>query len=88
MSQLLGVEPVAAEFERVGPVPASEDAIRDRLVPSERTRELALSRQPRPAARSWIYNVGDYLENPHRHFAVMDGLRLTMDWPEEVKARQ
>lgn len=88
VSQLLGVEPVAAEFERVGPVPASEDAIRDRLVPSERTRELALSRQPRPAARSWIYNVGDYLENPHRHFAVMDGLRLTMDWPEEVKARQ
>jgi hypothetical protein len=38
-----------------------------------------------PTDRAWWYEVGDYLENPHRHFQAMDSLRLQMDWPEQVK---
>jgi len=34
--------------------------------------------------RAWWYEVGDYLENPHRHFAAMNDLRVQMDWPEDV----
>jgi|UniRef100_A0A7S4RVB4 hypothetical protein len=35
--------------------------------------------------RAWWYEVGDYLEDPHRHFKAMDSLRQTMEWPEFVK---
>lgn len=69
ISQLLGVEPVAAE----GVVKSTQTAI----------AKLGLTE---PAAkRAWWYEVGDYLEDPHRHFRAMDSLRTIMDWPEEVK---
>jgi hypothetical protein len=34
--------------------------------------------------RAWWYNVGDYLENPHRHFETMDSLRVPMEWPTDL----
>ena len=71
VSQLLGVEPVAAR-----------DTIR-RDAPT--AKELTPEQQP-ALKRSWWYEVGDYLENPHRHFQAMDNLRLAMDWPEDVVA--
>ena len=37
--------------------------------------------------RAWWYDVGDYLENPHRHFKAMDSQRQIMDWPEDIKER-
>lgn len=67
VSQLLGVEPVAAENIN------KRKPISPELIPIESTK------------RAWWYEVGDYLENPHRHFAAMDELRTTMDWPEDVK---
>ena len=71
VSQLLGVEPVAAR-----------DTIR-RDAPT--AKELTPEQQPAPK-RNWWYEVGDYLENPHRHFQAMDSLRLTVEWPEDVVA--
>lgn len=64
ISELLGVEPVSAEF-----VPVKQ----------------ALPKVQEGTTRKWWYEVGDYLEDPHRHFRAMDSLRLTMDWPESVK---
>ena len=49
-------------------------------------RETSRALQP-PASignRPWWYEVGDYLENPHRHFETMYSLRQTMEWPEEI----
>lgn len=40
-----------------------------------------------PVNRPWWFEVGDYLEDPHRHFKAMDSQRLQMEWPEDVKAR-
>ena len=71
VSQLLGVEPVAAQ-----------DTIR-RDTPTASVLTPARQEQQK---RQWWYEVGDYLENPHRHFQAMDNLRLTVDWPEEVVA--
>ena len=70
ISEILGVEPVAAEG-----VLSSTQRATDKLRSSGVT-------QPE---RKWWYEVGDYLENPHRHFAAMDSLRDTMIWPDEVK---
>ena len=68
ISQLLGVEPVAAE----GYV----------------TKSTGNQQYPDGNGRAWWYEVGDYLENPHRHFKAMDSLRTTMDWPEDVAKRK
>jgi hypothetical protein len=68
VSQLLGVEPVAAENLR----PAKFTP----AYPKDDT------------GRAWWYNVYDYLEDPHRHFQVMDDSRVIMDWPETVKNQQ
>ena len=38
------------------------------------------------AERSWIKNVGDYLEDPQRHFQLINSLRKTVEWPEETVA--
>jgi hypothetical protein len=74
ISQLLGVESVAArDMVRRGTPTAKE------LQPPE-TIDAPTTK------RAWWYNVGDYLENPHRHFQAMDELRLTMEWPEDVKS--
>jgi hypothetical protein len=40
------------------------------------------------SSRPWWYEVGDYLENPHRHFEAMDNLRQDMDWPEDVRSQK
>mmetsp|Transcript_33215 Transcript_33215/g.37766 ORF Transcript_33215/g.37766 Transcript_33215/m.37766 type:complete len:505 (-) Transcript_33215:365-1879(-) len=64
VSQLLGVEPVAAEQVVIKSTPKAPSAQRD---------------------RAWWLEVGDYLENPRRHFQAMDSLRIPMDWPEDAK---
>lgn len=64
VSQLLGVEPVAAE-----------------QVVIKRTPKAPRIQEDRP----WWYEVGDYLENPRRHYEAMDSLRKPMDWPDYVK---
>ena len=46
----------------------------------EREEEIAVE-----SARAWYHKVGDYLENPHRHFKLIDSLTEVMDWPEEIK---
>merc|ERR1719188_1533116 len=70
ISQLLGVEPVAAEGVLKG---GTTTTIPEELNYQEQNK------------RAWWYDVGDYLEDPHRHFKAMDSLRLVMDWPEDVK---
>jgi VDE lipocalin domain len=78
VSELLGVEPVAAR-----------DVLR-RNTPTAPvlTPELSLSTtspsMPVADTRKWWHEVGDYLENPHRHFAAMDQLRQPMDWPKDI----
>lgn len=71
VSQLLGVEPVAAQ-----------DSLR-----GARTAEILTPEKRLPENRAWWQEVGDYLENPHRHFDLMDNLRVTMEWPEDVKSQ-
>eukprot|EP00536_Pseudo-nitzschia_multiseries_P003727 jgi/Psemu1/252938/estExt_Genewise1Plus.C_580101 len=72
VSELLGVEAVSAR-----------DANVQGLVTSEQLQpEL---KAPDSSTRPWWYEVADYLENPHRHFEVMDNLRKPMDWPESVR---
>jgi len=70
VSQLLGVESVAAETDMLKALSEQQE-----------------SSQSAVAKRAWWYEVGDYIENPHRHFQAMDSLRLIMDWPEEVKSQ-
>lgn len=74
VSQLLGVEPVAAENVMSSTKTATAKA---KLQQSEQL----------PTDRHWWHEAGDYLENPHRHFNAMDSLRQTYDWPEEVRAQ-
>ena len=31
--------------------------------------------------------MGDYLEDPRRHFRLMDSLRTDMDWPDYIKEK-
>ncbi len=73
VSELLGVEPVAAE----GVMSSTKTA-------TTKLRNSLGEDTPTPK-RAWWYEVGDYLEDPHRHFRAMDSLRRNMDWPEEVK---
>jgi len=53
-------------------------------------RPTSQSLQPLPSSNSrpWWYEVGDYLENPHRHFEIMNNLRQPMEWPEEIVQSQ
>lgn len=80
ISQLLGVEPVAAE-----------GGVLKRLTSSSTTaatsKSTAIPEGSDGNKRAWWYEVGDYLENPNRHFELMDSLRETMDWPQEVKTK-
>jgi hypothetical protein len=71
VSQLLGVEPVAAQ-----------DSLR-----GARTAEVLTPEKRELEKRAWWHEVGDYLENPHRHFDLMDDLRVTMEWPDDVKSQ-
>ena len=72
VSQLLGVEPVAAE----GVLKNTQTA----------TAKLHMSSDT-ISKRRWWHEAGDYLEDPRRHFKAMDSLRITMDWPEDVKSQ-
>lgn len=69
VSELLGVEPVSAEDDIM------------RLSPTSKALQPIQTSSSRP----WWYEVGDYLENPHRHFEAMDSLRQNIEWPEDVK---
>ena len=71
VSELLGVEAVSARDSNVQGLATSQQ-----LQP-EKTRESS--------SRPWWYEVADYLENPHRHFEVMDSLRKPMEWPSNVR---
>uniref|UniRef100_A0A7S0CB35 VDE lipocalin domain-containing protein n=1 Tax=Proboscia inermis TaxID=420281 RepID=A0A7S0CB35_9STRA len=68
VSQLLGVEPVAAQEGRM-----------------LRKEQNALRNKKAEENRAWHQNVGDYFEDPHKHYELMDSLRQTMEWPDEVK---
>jgi len=70
ISQLLGVEPVAAE---------------NAWLRSQKTSSNTISEDANQSDRAWWYQVGDYLENPNRHFEAMDSFRITMEWPDFVK---
>jgi len=72
ISQLLGVEPVSAE-------PSS--LLQRSGVSKTLTTPDINKNGPK---RHWWYEVGDYLEDPHRHFKAMDSLRLNVDWPDNV----
>mmetsp|Transcript_31653 Transcript_31653/g.62768 ORF Transcript_31653/g.62768 Transcript_31653/m.62768 type:complete len:502 (-) Transcript_31653:70-1575(-) len=69
VSELLGVEPVFGQ---------------DLIAKVE--REIGREEQVVEArARKWYYEVGDYLEDPRRHFKLIDDLRTNVAWPEDVR---
>jgi len=70
VSQFLGVEPVAAR-----------DTVRKRAPTAKELTPGKVESRKRP----WWYEVGDYLEDPHRHYEIMNDLRIKLDWPQEVK---
>jgi hypothetical protein len=72
VSELFGVEAVSARDANVQGLATSQQ-----LQPTPKA--------PDGTSRPWWYEVGDYLENPHRHFEVMDSLRKPMEWPENVR---
>lgn len=82
VSQFLGVESVAAE-----PVPRvtrpSTTISPDLLTGTGTQATNSKANQKRP----WWKEVGDYLEDPRRHFRLMDSLRTDMDWPEYIRER-
>lgn len=76
VSEILGVESVAAES----------------VIPNTISSSLSGSSGAGGGVnanvnRPWWKEVGDYLEDPRRHFRLMDSLRVNMDWPEYIKAR-
>jgi len=71
VSELLGVEAVSARDSNVKGL--------------ETSQQLQPTRSSDGSSRPWWYEVGDYLENPHRHFEVMDSLRKPMEWPENLR---
>jgi hypothetical protein len=66
-----------SEFFGVEPVSARDDM---RKSPTSETLQ-PIQKSP---SRPWWYEVGDYLENPHRHFEAMDRLRVPMEWPQDL----
>ncbi|KAL7575603.1 hypothetical protein ACA910_020169 [Epithemia clementina (nom. ined.)] len=78
VSEILGVEPVAARDMIRRDAPTAQV-----LQPVTNVLSQSLPQQPAPK-RAWWYEVGDYLENPHRHYKTMDSLRVPMVWPEDV----
>jgi hypothetical protein len=53
-----------------------------------RPTSQVLQPPPSKSNRPWWYEVGDYLENPHRHFDTMNSLRQNMEWPDDVRSQQ
>jgi hypothetical protein len=66
-----------SEFFGVEPVSARDD------MQGSPTSETLQPFQRSPS-RPWWYEVGDYFENPHRHFEAMDSLRIPMEWPQDL----
>lgn len=79
VSEIFGVEPVAARDM----IPSSSSSSQTKLEVEEEDVITAFASVSVPK-RSWWYEVGDYLENPHRHFQTMERLRVPMDWPEDI----
>ena len=79
VSEILGVESVAAES--IIPTTISSDYLQR---PSSSVSAVARSGN---SNRPWWKNVEDYIEDPRRHFRLMESLRTDMDWPEYIKAR-
>ncbi|KAL3807494.1 LOW QUALITY PROTEIN: hypothetical protein ACHAXA_003985 [Cyclostephanos tholiformis] len=75
VSEILGVESVAAE------------SVIPNTISSSMSGTVAGGGNNKNINRPWWKEVGDYLEDPRRHFRLMDSLRTNMDWPEYIKAR-
>ena len=80
VSQFLGVESVAAE-------PAPRNTRPPTTISSELLMGSPAKNSNANRDRPWWQEVGDYLEDPRRHFRLMDSLRVDMDWPEYIKER-
>ena len=80
VSQILGVESVAAESI----IPST---IANEYLQQPPSRSLSVAKNGNSYNRPWWKEVGDYLEDPRRHFRLMDSLRTDMDWPEYIKDR-
>jgi len=78
VSQFLGVESVAAES-----IPRSRSSTT--IAPDFLQGTSMLKSQQ--VERPWWKEMGDYLEDPRKHFRLMDSLRSDMDWPEYIKER-
>jgi hypothetical protein len=78
VSQFLGVESVSAEPD----IPRTTIS-KDFLVGPASAAGFDDAYPDRP----WWKEVGDYLEDPRRHFRLMDSLRTDMDWPEYIRER-
>ena len=72
VSEFLGVESVAAE--PLGPKALSTTIANDYLD----------GPQGGAASRPWWKEVGDYIEDPRKHFHLMETLREDMQWPEYI----
>ena len=86
VSEILGVEPVEArdmvrQDAPTAPIlhPVEDARSSDSVAPVAGTPAVNYK-------RAWWFEVGDYLENPHRHFQTMERLRIPMDWPENIVA--
>jgi len=75
VSEFFGVESVAAES-----TPRSRAA-------TQISPQLQKVTVAPLADRPWWKEAGDYFEDPHKHFKLMDSLREDMDWPEYIKAK-
>ena len=76
VSEMLGVEAVSARDDLVGASGLGS--------PTSMTLQPVQKSPNRP----WWYEVGDYLENPHRHFDAMNDLRQPMVWPDELLSKK
>jgi hypothetical protein len=79
VSQFLGVESVAAEPTPRNTRPST--TISSELLMGSQATNSKVEERP------WWKEMGDYLEDPRRHFRLMDSLRTDMDWPEYIKQR-
>lgn len=83
VSEILGVESVAAETVTPQMTIARELLVGDDASSPSSTTTMVTTRSNRP----WWKEMGDYLEDPRRHFRLMDSLREDMDWPAYIKAQ-
>jgi hypothetical protein len=96
ISEMLGVEPVEARDTIRRVLPTAPELTPLMTTAATKRQDLSstlLSQKDQQSQqqqnRPWWNEVGDYLENPHRHFQVMDELRSPMIWPSDstIKSR-